>query len=164
MTKNRKIIKVIIIGIALATLVSGIGILILIVTLWTADSLEEYEAKEALQSLEIRLGKGNISNVRVATSTYWHHQNYYSRFNAKADFIEKIINDTEVSRYKLQEEPINSDTCQIILAENIKRSWWNPQDIDVDKCYSDNRASPGYFSVLFYHPDSGTAFYYHHNN
>ncbi len=129
-----------------------------------ADSLEEYEARQALQILKIRLGKGNISNARVATSTYWHQQHYYSRFNTKADFIEKVINNTEVSRYKLQEEPITSDTCQKILAENIKRSWWNPQDFEVDKCYSDNKTSPGNFSVLLYHPDSGTAFYYHHNN
>ncbi|MBV6621367.1 MAG: hypothetical protein KI793_00170 [Rivularia sp. (in: Bacteria)] len=164
MTKGIKIVRNLIIGFALITMISAIGVLGLIIFVFTADNVEEYESKQALSSLQIRFGKKAISNARVATSSYWHDYNYYARFNAKADLIEKVINETKNNRNELQEEPIDSKACQELLSEKIQRSWWNPQDFDVDKCYSDNQISPGSFSVLLYHPDSGTAFYYYHNN
>ncbi|AFY57601.1 hypothetical protein Riv7116_5206 [Rivularia sp. PCC 7116] len=164
MTKAVKIVRNLIIGFALITMISAIGVYGLIIFVFSAENVEEYESKQALSSLQIRFAKGNISNAYVATSTYWHDYNYYARFNAKADFIEKFIVETKNNRNKLQEEPIDSKACQIILSEKIRLSWWNPQEFDVDKCYSDKNISPGTFSVLLYHPESRTAFYYHHNN
>lgn len=160
MTQKSKIIKNIIVGLISISIVSGIGLFILMIIFFYlvfGDNLEEYRGKEALS----RFGYPNapVSDARGAFRGVLHEQNFYYRFNAKEDFIQKLIGEKE-----LKEMTINSDTCQRMLNENLGRSWWNPKKLKVDKCYSDYSETNDAFNALIYHPNSGTTFWYYHNN
>ena len=112
------------------------------------------EGKEAQSIFE---SITEISDAPIA-ETHIYFKNrldpfFFSAFRTNKDFIEELI-----SKYELEEESIESSNCQILLNANFGRSWWNPKNFTVDKCYSGGTEEEKFY--LIYHPSSGKTFFH----
>ncbi|MEM7725495.1 MAG: hypothetical protein AAF208_03885 [Cyanobacteria bacterium P01_A01_bin.45] len=149
-------------NIALAATISGACLIGL--SSISLDTREDYQGKQALK--ELGYSSASVSNARGAFRGFLHDQNWYYKFNAKEDFIKEIV-----KKRQFKAESIDSGGCSSMLSQKFGSEWlrpqdwwWNPKDFKTGTCYSNYESSPGNFTDLIYHPQSGTAFVYSHNN
>lgn len=152
---NKKI--KIILSTILILIVSGIGGFYLLRYLafkaLVGGNFVTQQGKEAQSTFE---SITEISDAPITkTRTYvvnWLDPAFFSRFRTNEKFIEELI-----SKYKLEEQSIESSDCRTLLNVSTGQRWWNPENFNVDKCYSGENEKENYY--LIYHPNSGNTFF-----
>lgn len=167
---NKKL-KIILANI-LILIVSGVSIFYLLAFIkssaWTFLFYGEYQGEDAKLAFE---EINEISNTSL-TDTYYLVESrvpidpeYYFSFRTDKELIDKLV-----KKHKLKEYSIKSYECDRLLDNEIRQrvnsiilplSWWNPKNLQADKCYhgwSGSNNNDWYF--LIYHSNSGKAFLY----
>lgn len=135
---------------------------------WTFLFYGEYQGEEAKLAFE---QINEIPNTSL-TDTYYLVESripidpeYYFSFRTDKELIDKLV-----KKHKLKEYSIKSYECDRLLDNEIRQrvnsiilplSWWNPKNLQADKCYhgwSGSYNNDWYF--LIYNSNSGKAFLY----
>ncbi|MEM6754539.1 MAG: hypothetical protein AAF630_16395 [Cyanobacteria bacterium P01_C01_bin.38] len=168
MNKNLKII----LRNILILIASGVSIFYLLAFImssaWTFLAYGEFRGEKAKLAFEEinEISDTSLTNTYYLVEYRTIDPEYYFRFRTDKELIKKLV-----KKHRLKEDSIKSYGCDQLLDSEIRQrvnsiilplSWWNPKNLQADKCYHGWSRSNGDSDLymLIYDSNSGNAFLY----